>query len=301
MKLFIICTYLCLQAFIMQAQFLWDAGIKTGASNYLGDIGGNESTRRNFVADMKLGKTGFSSGAFGRYRILRNVSILMEYNYGRVSGDDKLSSNLGRKYRNLNFRNDIQELSCQAQYCFYSLDDLGHAMAYENTFKCYIGAGVACFYHNPETFYEGNWIDLRPLKTEGEAKPYSKFCMAIPASLGCYVTLKRVYRIGWDICWRTTFTDYIDDISGRYASPDVLKNPLAIALANRTAELNPTPAISANYTPGNKRGDPTHNDSYIFSTFNFSYVIRGKWFRRGLASHGRIKRYGRKKKFRVKF
>ena len=38
------------------SQWLWDFGVNAGVSNYLGDIGGKEKTRRDFVADMKLAK-----------------------------------------------------------------------------------------------------------------------------------------------------------------------------------------------------------------------------------------------------
>jgi len=284
------------------AQFRWDAGIKAGASNYLGDIGGNEHTRRDFVSDLKPGETRLSLGAFGRYRIAREISVLASYNYGRIEGDDKLSSNKGRHYRNLNFRNDIHEFALEGQYYFYTLNDLGRTYLFENNFRAYVGLGAAVFYHNPETFYDGSWVDLRPLKTEGESKPYSKICMAIPMSMGFFFTFKKQYRIGWDISWRKTFTDYLDDVSGRYASPKVLPSPLAIQLANRTGELNPPEGIAGNYVPGSKRGDKSNDDAYIFSTINLSYVFRGngRWdHRSGWQRHDFLKR--KRKTLRVRF
>jgi hypothetical protein len=259
---------------LASAQYLWDAGIKTGASNYLGDIGGNGGTRRDFVPDMKLSETKFSAGAFARYKVHRDFALIASYNYGRIAGDDKLSSNPARRARNLSFRNDIHELSIMGEYYFFSINDLGHTYRYRNSFKAYVGLGVAGFYHDPQTYYEGQWIDLRPLKTEGENTPYSKFCVAIPASLGCFFTLNRRYRIGWDMCWRKTFTDYLDDISGNYANPKNL-SPEGAALANRTNELPISQSEKNNYLPGMKRGDPTHKDSYVFTTINCSYVFRG--------------------------
>jgi len=46
----------------MHSQWLWDYGVAIGASNYLGDIGGKEQTRRDFVSDMKLSKTRYNVG-----------------------------------------------------------------------------------------------------------------------------------------------------------------------------------------------------------------------------------------------
>jgi hypothetical protein len=284
------------------AQFRWDAGIKAGVSNYLGDIGGNERTRRDFLNDIKLGETRASLGTFIRYRIARDISVLASYNYGRIEGDDKLSSNIGRHYRNLNFRNDIHELAVEGHYYFYTLNDLGRTYLFENNFRTYVGVGAAAFYHDPKTFYNGSWVDLRPLKTEGESKPYSKVCLAIPMSMGFYFTFKKSYRIGWEICWRKTFTDYLDDVSGRYASPKALSSPLAIELANRTGALHPPLALADNYVSGSKRGDPANDDAYIFSTINLSYVFKGngRWDKR---SDWQIHEFLRrnKKTLRVRF
>jgi hypothetical protein len=276
--------------------------MKAGVSNYLGDIGGNRQNRRDFISDLKVGETNLSLGAFVRYRIARDFSVLTSYNYGRISGDDKLSSNLGRHYRNLNFRNDIHELAVESQYYFYTLNDLGRTYLFENNFRAYLGMGAALFYHNPKTLYQGSWVELRQLKTEGENKPYSKICMAVPLSMGFYFTFKKSYRIGWDICWRKTFTDYLDDVSGRFATPKALGTPVAAALANRTGELNPPAGIAENFVAGSKRGDPNHEDAYIFSTLNFSYVFRGSggWNSRSIwQKHDFLKR--RKKTIRVKF
>jgi hypothetical protein len=283
------------------AQYLWDCGVKVGGSNYLGDIGGGAGTRRDFVPDMRMSETKMSAGAFVRYKCLPKISVLLSYNYGRIAGDDKLSSNLGRHYRNLNFRNDIHELALEGQIYFYSVDDLGRTYRYKNSFRAYAGLGIAGFYHNPEAYWGGNWYALRPLKTEGELKPYPSYCLAIPASLGFYFSFNRQYRIGWDINCRTTFTDYLDDVSGKYTSPANLSSPLAIALANRTGELHPSPAMAANYVPGSKRGDPAHTDSYIFTTVNLSYVFRGHRYRQGgPASHGWVNKH-RKKSIRLRF
>ena len=65
-----------------------------------------------------------------------------------------------------------------------------------------------------------------------------------------------------------------------YADPKVLKSDMARDLANRNLELQPYADGSdlppaENYYPGSKRGDSKHNDSYLTTTINFSYVIKG--------------------------
>lgn len=287
------------------AQYLWDYGFQVGASNYLGEMGGKEKTRRDFVADMKLAQTRWDGGAFVRYKINSKISVKAEVNYLRIKGDDKLSSNPGRRFRNLNFKNDIFELYVAPQLTFYENNDLGSSYRFRLGFKSYLFAGVGVFYHSPKTLYNDEWVKLRPLMTEG--KSYSKFGVCIPAGAGFYFTMKRRHRVGFEFNWRTTFTDYLDDVSTVYASPSTLGDPLAIELANRTDEIPlsemPSAGFQNNFLPGNKRGDPTHKDSYMTMMVNYSYVIRGRssFYRSRYGSFFKKKARKKFRKIRAKF
>lgn len=273
-KALFICSALFAAPSFLNAQYKWDIGISTGAANYLGDMGGNALTRRDFVSDMKLTQTRATVGGFVRYKIMHDVYVQGNLGWARIAGDDKLSSNPARNTRNLNFRNDLVELTGQLQYVFYEVNDLGHTYRNRNNFRAFVGLGAGAAYHNPKANLNGEWIALRPLMTEG--KKYTKVTAVVPLSTGFYFTLNKNFRIGWNLTWRTTFTDYLDDVSTRYADPSTLPSALAVQLANRTNELdNVSHAFAENFTPGNKRGDPTHNDSYLTSTVDMSYVIRG--------------------------
>lgn len=259
----------------LHAQYDLDAGFSLGASNYLGDMGGNILSRRDFVADMKISETGPTMSAFIRYKMGRYFSVKSNLSWVRISGDDKLSSNPGRNARNLNFRNDVVELAAVVQFAFYTINDLGRSYRHNDQFRAYIGLGAGVAYHNPKAFYQGVYIPLRPLQTENVA--YSKFTGVVPVTGGFYFTFDKQYRVGFDLSWRTTFTDYLDDVSTVYADPSVLPSELAIDLANRTDELETiSPSFAENFTPGSKRGDASHNDSYLTSTVEFSYAIKGR-------------------------
>lgn len=258
-----------------RAQYLWDFGGHVGASNYLGEMGGKAGTRRDFVMDMKLEKTQFTLGAFARYKVNPLLRLKGGVNWIRVAGADNLSTNPGRVGRNLSFRNDLIELEVTGQIYFYDIPDLGRTYRYRNDFQMYAFVGVATFYNNPKTLYNGSWVALRPLKTEG--KSYSPVSLSIPLGIGLFFTIEKKHRIGWEFDWRTTFTDYIDDVSGNYADPNDLDSDLARALANRRGELTGAgvPA-AANYVPGKKRGDPSHKDSYLTTSVYYTYVMRGR-------------------------
>lgn len=262
-------------------QYNFDFGIKLGASNYLGDIGGQEKTRRNFIMDMKLQETNIVVGAYARYKINSTFGVQASLNFGKISGDDQLSSNPGRHYRNLRFKNNILELSARGEVYIFELNDVGNHGRYWVDMKTYAFGGLTAFHHNPkgQIYGTSEWHKLQPLQTEGVA--YSKWGFGIPAGLGLYFTYKRKHRIGWEMAWTTTFTDYLDDISGFYADPNSLNSELSKDLANQTALITDDPVIIANYAPPSesnlgKRGDPTHNDTYFFTTFSYGYLIRGR-------------------------
>ncbi|MCW3082842.1 MAG: hypothetical protein JWP12_208 [Bacteroidetes bacterium] len=287
---------------LSQAQYLWDFGGQVGASNYLGEMGGKEKTRRNFISDIKLSKTEFTVGAFARYKVNPLLSLKLAANWVRIEGEDNKSTNPGRVGRNLSFQNNIIELEFTGQVYFYDVPDLGHTYRYRNDFKMYAFAGVTGFYSNPRTHYDGQWVNLQPLETEG--KHYSRIDLAIPVGLGLYFTINKRHRIGWEFSWRTTFTDYLDDVSTTYAKPEDLTSEEARVLANRRNELGDKAGVpaAANYEPGAKRGDPSHNDSYLSTSVYYSYVLRGRssFYRSKYGSIFKHKKY-KKRKIRAKF
>ena len=260
-------------------------------SNYLGDIGGKEKTRRDFVSDMKLAETRWAGALFARYKFGPRLSLKGQFAYQRIQGADSLSTNPARRARNLSFRNDIFELSATPQFTIYENQDLGSSYRYKLSFNFYVFTGIGIMHHNPQASYLGSWVDLQPLHTEGVN--YSLWQAVVPIGTGFYFTVKKKHRIGFEYNWRVTFTDYLDDVSRNYAN--IPANTLAGILANRTPELSAAEVASLNHTnPGllnsfgygvykkadgsvmyNKRGQSNHNDTYMTATINYSYVLRG--------------------------
>ncbi|MCX6296709.1 MAG: DUF6089 family protein [Bacteroidetes bacterium] len=302
MRKLVVLLLLSSYSVISYSQYLWDFGAHAGASNYLGEMGGKANTRRDFIADMKLSKTQFAVGGFARYKFNPIVSAKLGLDWNRIAGADYLSTNPGRAGRNLSFRDDIIDLELTGQFFFVDVPDLGRTYRYRNDFRMYAFVGVGAFYYNPKTYYNGSWVALRPLQTEG--KKYSAVSASIPLGIGMYFTIDKKHRIGWEFNWRTTFTDYLDDVSTVYADPADLTSAEAIALANRRGELGNASGIpnKDNYLPGMKRGDPSHNDSYMTTSINYSYIIRGRssFYRSKYGSIFKHKKY-KKRKIRAKF
>ncbi len=300
-KGFIIC-FILFTTTVTKAQWLWDYGFALGVSNYLGDIGGKEKTRRDFVADMKMAKTRWNVGGFVRYKVHQKLSVKLALDYLRIEGDDKLSSNPARNARNLNFKNDIFDLAVTGQVFFYEDNDLGNTYRYRNGFRAYFFAGVGAYYSNPKTLDGG--VALRPLHTEGVS--YSPVGINIPAGIGFYFTFHKKHRIGYELNYRTTFTDYLDDISGNYPDDPSMSGDPNLSL--RTPELGVTitdenAGLYNSHDWGQKRGDKTHKDAYMTMSLSYSYVLRGKSsFYRGRYGHFFNKRKrGKIRKIRAKF
>lgn len=282
-----------------QAQYSWDYGVKVGAANYLGDIGGKQLTRRDFVWDMHLLSTRYAAGAYGRYKFSKRLAVAANTDFIRITDRDNLTTNPARRGRNMNFRNNIIELGVRAELTVWYDNDVGNRGYYNPDFKMYLFGGVAGYYHNPQgqiykegvLQYDGFWFDLRDWKTEGQEEKYSAFGLAIPAGMGFYFTFNKQWRVGWEFSWRTTFTDYLDDISTTFALPNT-EDPLALEFYSQTYQslvndINANsapddPKVSVNdfrYYDENqrsKRGDPTNNDSYLTAQFTVGKVIRGR-------------------------
>ncbi|MEZ4756832.1 MAG: DUF6089 family protein [Flavobacteriales bacterium] len=291
----------------VKAQYAWDFGLHLGAANYLGEMGGKDQPRRDFVWDMKLGQTRWTVGGFARRKINRLISVNGGLMYMRIQGADALSTYRPRVGRNLNFRNDMLELYVRPEFTIFQDNDLGGRGRYKTDFRLFGYVGIAALYHNPKGQIDrnGDFFALQPLQTE--LVDYSNLTVAIPAGIGFHFTKKRRHRFGWDMGWRTTFTDYLDDVSTVYADPAALPGGAggdAAQLANQTLfayTLDPTLPHPNNYTPGSLRGDPTHNDSYLTMTLTYSYVLRGQsnFYRQRYNWIRGTKRVGRKS--RAKF
>jgi hypothetical protein len=302
-----------------KAQYAWDIGGHIGGANYLGEFGGKEKPRRDFIWDMKINQTRWAVGAFARRKLNRTFSLNAGVLFMRLQGADAFSENPARVGRNLNFRNDMLEAYARGEVTIFQDNDLGGRGRYRTDFRLFGYVGVAGYFSTPkgQLNREGDFVKLADLNTE--LVDYSNLGLAIPAGVGFHFTFKRRHRIGWDLGWRTTFSDYIDDASTVYADPNELPSELAVDFANQRPYLDPngfTPGQSEvvnangdvvlvpdarNYLAGAKRGDATHNDSYLTMTFTYSYVLKGQsnFYRQRYSWMRGKKRIGRKS--RAKF
>jgi hypothetical protein len=289
-KLFYLAIFVFLSTTVF-SQYNWDFGLKIGGANYLGDIGGKEMTRRDFVWDMHMNQTNVAIGAYGRYKFSKRIAVAVNFDYLQINDSDSETTNPARRARNMNFRNRMFEAGVRGELTIFYDNDVGGRGYYNPDFKLYAFGGLSVFSHNPqgqifkegELQYGGEWFNLQPWQTEGVE--YNLWGVAVPAGLGMYFTYDKTWRFGWELSWRTTFTDYLDDVSTTYT--DLEEGTRAYEFASQTyqdliIEIDDPSASGSvydhQYVDGfaTKRGDPTHNDSYLTSQFTIGRVIRGR-------------------------
>src|ERR1700758_557286 len=201
-----------------------------GVSNFLGDLGGLNKVGTHYsYADLELVLTSPSGSLGYRYRINKRFASRTDFSYLKVRGDDKLTLEPFRHNRNLNFKSNIFELSTVVEISL-SFDRHGNKYHIKKTmfrrYKQYSSyyyafVGVGGFYFNPKANYGGNWYNLHDLSTEGEGLPggikqYKRISISIPIGLGVRYRINDRWTLGLEYNFRKTFTDYIDDVSGRY-------------------------------------------------------------------------------------
>src|ERR1019366_742244 len=191
-----------------------------GASNFLGDLGGANQIGTHFVKDFEFSMTRPSAQIGYRYRFQKRWAVKVGVYWQLVSGADRLTTEPFRQNRNLSFRSNIFELSGQAEY-YFTKQQVGrhykikHAKGMKNfNLQGYIFLGFGGFFFNPKAQYDGKWIALQPLGTEGEGLPgggkkYSRVSVCIPYGLGFKKALSDEWTIGLEVGMRQTFTDYI--------------------------------------------------------------------------------------------
>ena len=267
-------------------------GMSFGGSNYLGEIGGKLDPRAS-ILDLDLITTSPAFGAFLRYAANDYVRVTGEINYVHIRQADANAESPARQGRNLNFRNRMVEFGFRTDFTLFNVGQYRYPRRFnrpgKTSFRAFAFTGVYGVLHNPQAQitddpnneWEDRWYDLRPLRTEGQVEEYASLIAAIPLGFGVEFGLKQGWIIGVESSWRSTFTDYLDDISGMYANPEYL-SPLAEAISSQTnpnviAEINDPASgtvVDHSYSEGGTyRGNPKTKDSYGTIQFTLSRVI----------------------------
>jgi hypothetical protein len=244
----------------------WHLNLTGGVSNYSGDLQSKAYT---------FNESNFAFGAGAQYDVTRNFSVISNINFMKVGAADEFN-NPDLVARNLSFQTNIIEWNLLGEYTFLDIT--------EKKFSPFVFAGIAVFHYNPYAFdTTGQKLYLRPLSTEGEGlaaypgqRPYNLTQFAIPFGGGIKFRVSETVVLAYEIGFRKTFTDYLDDVSTFYVDQTILQNakgPLAVEMAYRGNELKG----GAPYPPsGTMRGSSKYDDLYYYTGIRVSIAILSK-------------------------
>jgi hypothetical protein len=245
--------FLLLLSLGLKAQ-TWEVGAAVGGAGYMGDL--------NLNNPIKV--SGISFGGFVQRNFDGYWAVKLNYTYGRISAADSNSTSQQFRDRNLSFTTTLSEVAALGEFNFFKyIPEAG-----KNKFTPYIYAGFAAANYRPQTTYNGSVYDLRLYGTEGEKKPYSNLALSIPYGVGVKYNIVGKWTISANIGYRNTNTDYLDDVSGVYATPSS-NVPVAKALADRSGEKT---GVYIG-TIGTQRGDGNPHDTYFFTQIGISYTF----------------------------
>lgn len=235
-------------------------GVMGGVALYSGDLSPKE-----FGVYFEEVRPAF--GVFTRIQLGRAGALRIGLNGGSVEGDDARHN---REDRGLAFRSRITEFSLIGELDLFKIGPAGN-----RGLVPYLFGGGAIIRFNPEAPFDGDYIELQPLGTEGQGlpnyeDPYRLTQIAIPMGAGVKILLSDQLTLGLEFGGRMLFTDYLDDVSDTEVNYfEVLEGngELAARLSRPTVE---DPTADTSYQRGGQ-----YNDWYYIGGVSLAFRIGG--------------------------
>ncbi len=244
-------------------------GIGLGAGHYFGDL--NTRARLN---RPKISGTVFFRKNFGNY-----IAVRLGTSFAQLGYSDQYNTQNSVMYkRNLSFNSKVWELALQGDFNFFRFMP-GEP---EFSFTPYITFGAGIFSYDPYAYLKNEKIFLRPLGTEGQGsnlypdrKQYSSMAISIPFGGGLKYALNERMNIAFEVLYRFTNTDYLDDVSKTYVESSIFPpNPdgspsNALLLSDRSYEIGEPIGI-----PKRQRGNSKQKDQFVTAMIHLTFNIQ---------------------------
>ncbi|SMG28604.1 hypothetical protein SAMN05661096_01719 [Marivirga sericea] len=264
----------------------WMATGGLGYARSLGDLtnpGSYFDTKLNIVGGLQ-------------YRFTDRIQAGVNLMAFQLSGDDQdIDPELNTRSRGLSFVSNNLELSATGSV---SLFPTAMRFTQRKMFNPYVVAGVGVLFYDPRAEVPeflrnqagdtimavprgGEMVSLRQYQTE-RPNSYGRFAFVIPVGVGVRVKVTEFIDVTAQVSNRITFSDYLDDVSGRgYPDDDLFdlnvdKDITAAALSDPTGR-------------GEIRGNPDNNDHYFIVNVKAEFYIQGEFLNKVFGIGG--KRY----------
>lgn len=268
-----------------------------GATGFLGDVGGlDKAGTNNSPVDLDFKSIRYTGGIGYRLRFSPRFAYTSTLAYAQFSGKDEYTQEIIRNSRNLSFRTHALDLGQRLEFIIFAKENISGSMANaanarEHADLLYLFGGVNGFLFIPQANLNGKWTNLRPLKTEGQglpdgAKEYGLFNFGIPVGIGYRFGLAAGWRLGFELSYTKTFTDYLDDVSTVYYDPIALQTNIG---DEAVYAANPAKANHDWFTAGQQRGNDEDKDAYLYFNITVTYNITNYKYRPGRGFNSRSK------------
>lgn len=238
-----------------------EIGINAGGAGYIGDL--------NQFNPLKI--SGINAGIYGKINFDPYWGLGFHYNYGQIKAADALSNNAAQQQRNLNFKTDLNEISFIGSFNFFDMYSPGS----RKRITPYLFAGAGGVIFKPTATYVDpinnmvSTIKLRDFNTEGQPESYRNYSPIVIYGAGVKYKKNENWTLFGQLGYRTTFTDYLDDVSGIY--PLKPSKWGGVNLSDRSGEVSPSGV--GIFSAGDQRGDFRKRDTYLFVNIGISYTF----------------------------
>lgn len=277
----------------------WSIGTSIGLSDLWGDIG-TKSIIDHYNNASYFNKPCFMGGLFVRYSFHPSFAMRYGISYGTLYATDMWNKQKAEKaanieadayqryLRNLSVRSNIWEGQILMEIAPFRFSSSSRAAL--RRFQPLVLLGVAVMHFKPQaefidsaTGINHGYINLHDLKVEGNGflysgapNPYSLWQVVVPMGLGVRWDIGRRLSLGVEWMYRYTFTDYLDDVSGKYVDKSMYAQNLPADKAYVANQMqDKTWMINKNLPKHGSdefRGNPSIKDGY--STFGLTLVFK---------------------------
>jgi hypothetical protein len=247
--------FICLELWAQPQATVYDGeiGITAGMAHYFGDLNNRAGLNRPKMA----------IGAFYRKQVGHYIGVRFGFHYAQLGYSDVYSKNEFQQKRNLSFNSSVWEVALQGDFNFFRFEP-GNP---DYMFTPYVTMGIGVFGYDPYAYLDGAKHFLRPLGTEGqgnsfypERQTYGNTAFCFPLGMGIKYNMNPSLNFSFEVSYRFTGTDYLDDVSTTYAGPAAFEpQSTAFLLQDRSNEVGAPIGVA-----GRQRGFSSQKDQYIF-------------------------------------
>ena len=261
---------------------LIEVGASAGAMNCLTDLGGKKGTGKRFIKDINWNQSRPSGGLYVMAVYRNTLGARLELSLGSVQADDAVLKNdrsaaYGRAMRHLSFRSGIAEMLLGVEFYPATLT----ANQANLLVSPFILTGLGLFRFSPQASYNGNWVNLQVLRTEGQGfreyenrKIYRLSQFNFPVGAGIKYESSPSVCLRLEIIYRKLWTDYLDDVSKTYIDPASFDRYFAPSIALLARQLSDR-RLNRGSEPrtGDIRGNPHNNDAYFSFNLKLGFIL----------------------------